>query len=96
VWICAQKFDGDHDGRLDHDEFVAFLKSFTKNVSSKIGTNILIFSFVVPLLVLAARRITEEIPKVGVIVKRIPDVVFTPVATTAIVMLGTHYRGGFH
>jgi hypothetical protein len=91
AWV--QKFDRNHDGKLDREEFTAFLQSFTKNVSAKISTNILIFSFLIPLLVGATRRITERIPKVGQIVRRIPNVIFSSLVTTAIITLGTHWRG---
>ncbi|KAG0596604.1 hypothetical protein M758_UG269600 [Ceratodon purpureus] len=88
-----KKFDKNHDGKLDRDDFLAFLQSFTKNVSTRISTNILIFSFVLPLLVGATRRFTERLPKVGALVRRIPNVIFSSLVTAAFVMLGTHLRG---
>ena len=91
--MCYQKFDKNHDGKLDRDDFTAFLQSFTKNVSTRISTNILIFSFVLPLLVGATRRFTERLPKVGALVRRIPNVIFSSLVTAAFVMLGTHLRG---
>lgn len=91
--LLVQKFDRNHDGKLDREEFTAFLQGFTKDVSAKISTDILLFSFIIPLLVGASRRTTEKIPKVGTLVRRIPNSLYSSVVTTLIVMVGTRFRG---
>lgn len=90
-----QEFDKDHDGKLDRDEFADFLQGFTKKETTRISTNVL-FSFLIPLLVDGTRQVTEKIPKIGGIVRVVPPVIFSSVVTTAIVLLGTHFRGSIH
>lgn len=46
-----QQFDKDNDGKLNRDEFAAFLQGFTKKETTRITTNILLFSFLIPLMV---------------------------------------------
>lgn len=91
-----QEFDKDHDGKLDRDEFADFLQGFTKKETTRISTNILLFSFLLPLLVDGTRQVTEKIPKVGRVVRVVPPAIFSSVVTTAIIMLGTHFRGSMH
>lgn len=91
-----QEFDKDHDGKLDRDEFADFLLGFTKKETTRISTNVLLFSFLIPLLVDGTRQVTEKIPKIGGIVRVVPPVIFSSVVTTAIVLLGTHFRGSIH
>ncbi|KAG0592711.1 hypothetical protein KC19_1G275300 [Ceratodon purpureus] len=96
VEAMFEQFDKDNDGKLEKEEFAAFLQGFTKKETTRITTNILLFSFLIPLLVDGTRQITERIPKVGGVVQIVPQAVFSSVVTTAIVLLGTQFRGSMH
>jgi hypothetical protein len=91
-----QQFDKDNDGKLNRDEFAALLQGFTKKETTRITTNILLFSFLIPLMVDGTRQITEQIPKVGKVVQIVPQAIFSFVVITAIVLLGTQFCGSIH
>jgi hypothetical protein len=88
----SQTFDRNEDGMLDRTEFAAFLEKFTKNVSAHVSTNILIFSIVIPTIVVWSRPGAESLPLVGPIVRRAPNPIYSAVMTTLIVFAGSQFR----
>jgi hypothetical protein len=88
----SQTFDRNDDGMLDRTEFAAFLEKFTKNVSARVSTNILIFSIVIPTIVVWSRPGAESLPLVGPIVRRAPKPIYSAVMTTLIVFAGSQFR----
>ncbi|CAM6025565.1 unnamed protein product [Sphagnum balticum] len=87
-----ETFDRNEDGMLDRTEFAAFLEKFTKNVSARVSANILIFSIVIPTIVVWSRPGAESLPLVGPIVRRAPNPVYSAVMTTLIVFAGSQFR----
>lgn len=83
-----QTFDKNQDGYLDRREFTAFIAEFTKTVSARVSTNILLFSFVIPTIVTLARPGTETLPVVGPLVKKAPAPIYSAVMTALIVFAG--------
>ena len=84
--------DKNHDGYLDRNEFNAFIETFTKNVSARVGTNILVFSFVIPTIVTLSRPRAELLPGIGPIVKKTPPSIYSAIMTTLIVFIGSRLR----
>jgi len=87
-----QTFDKNQDGFLDRKEFTAFIATFTKNVSARVSTNILLFSFVIPTVVTLARPGAETLPLLGPVVKKAPTPIYSAVMTTLIVFAGSQFR----
>jgi len=90
-----QEFDKDHDGKVDRDEFADFLQGFTKKETTRISTNVFLL-LPSPLLVDGTRQVTEKITKVGGVERVVPPAIISSVVTTAIVLLGIHFRGSTH
>lgn len=87
-----QTYDKNNDGMLDRNEFNAFIETFTKNVSARVSTNILLFSFVIPTIVTLARPGAEQLPLLGPAVKRAPTPVYSAIMTMLIVFAGSQFR----
>ncbi|KAG0593542.1 hypothetical protein M758_1G329900 [Ceratodon purpureus] len=85
-------FDKNDDGMLDRSEFTAFIETFTKNVTARVSTNILLFSFVIPTIVTLARPGAETLPLLGPAVKRTPKPIYSAIMTTLIVFAGSQFR----
>ncbi|KAH7282806.1 hypothetical protein KP509_35G048100 [Ceratopteris richardii] len=79
-------FDTNKDGALDREEFAAFIHKFTSKVAKKVGKNILIFAIIAPLLAFATKRATEDLPRVGKIVRKIPNAVYASIVTAAVLL----------
>lgn len=77
---------------LDREEFSTFIETFTKNVSARVSTNILLFSFVIPTIVVLSRPGAEQLPLVGPVVRRAPNPLYSAVMTTLIVFAGSQLR----
>lgn len=84
--------DKNDNGYLDRNEFNAFIETFTKNVSARVSTNILIFSFVIPTIVSLSRPRVEELPGLGPIVKKAPPPIYSAIMTTLIVFIGSQFK----
>lgn len=87
IWCSWQEFDTNQNGVLDREEFAAFLERFTKNVSSGVTKSLLIYA-AAPLLAMLAKRATEQLPRVGPVVRQIPNFFYATVVTTAVAILG--------
>lgn len=96
LFVCLQQInDKNEDGYLDRTEFTAFIETFVKDVSSKVASNVLIFSFAIPAVVSLSRPKVEQIPHVGPIVKKAPPSVYSSILTTLIVFIGSRLRKHF-
>jgi len=92
VEVLLKTYDKNDTGTLDRTEFTAFIESFTKTVTTRVSTNILLFSFVIPTIVVMSRPGAEQIPVVGPIVKRAPNPIYSAIMTTLIVFAGSTLR----
>ncbi|XP_024369682.1 uncharacterized protein [Physcomitrium patens] len=92
VQELLKTYDKNNDGMLDRNEFNAFIETFTKNVSARVSTNILLFSFVIPTIVTLARPGAEQLPLLGPAVKRAPTPVYSAIMTMLIVFAGSQFR----
>lgn len=84
--------DKNEDGTLDRNEFNTFLETFTKTVSGRVSTNILLFSFVIPTIVTLSRPRAEQLPIVGPVVKQAPAPIYSALMTTLIVFIGGQFK----
>lgn len=87
-----QLSDKNEDGTLDRNEFNTFLETFTKTVSGRVSTNILLFSFVIPTIVTLSRPRAEQLPIVGPVVKQAPAPIYSALMTTLIVFIGGQFK----
>lgn len=80
-------FDTNNDEVLDREEFAAFINKFTSKVAKKVGMNLLIFVVAAPALAFATKRATENIPRVGKIVRKVPNAVYASVVTAVVLLI---------
>ncbi|GLJ12017.1 hypothetical protein SUGI_0182100 [Cryptomeria japonica] len=82
-----QTTDLNLDGQLDREEFAEFVKKLTSHVAAKISTNLIIAVMAAPVVALMTKRATEQVPRVGKVVEKIPNAVYASVITATVVLI---------
>ncbi|KAK8994806.1 hypothetical protein V6N11_045875 [Hibiscus sabdariffa] len=79
--------DLNHDGEINHDEFVNFIQKLTADTLVVISRGLVVTLVVAPTVALAAKRATEDVPGVGKMVQKVPNSVYASLATLVIVWI---------
>ncbi|GMI84576.1 hypothetical protein like AT1G64850 [Hibiscus trionum] len=81
--------DLNHDGEINHDEFVKFIQKLTADTFVLVSQGLLVTLVVAPTVAIAAKRATEGVPGVGNVVQKVPNSVYASIVTLAIVWIQT-------
>ncbi|XP_073270606.1 uncharacterized protein [Primulina huaijiensis] len=75
------------DGELDRAEFVNFILHVTRDTFVTVSRGLIITLVAAPTLALLTKRTTENVPRVGKVVQKIPNSVYASLVTVVLVAL---------
>lgn len=81
-----QEYDFDVNKRLDREEFAEFIRKLTADSLCHISLKLVITFVAAPLVGLMAKRATEQVPRVGPVVQRVPNSVYASIIALGVVL----------
>jgi hypothetical protein len=73
------------DGAIDHDEFCDFIQKMTADTFTVVSQKLIITLVVAPSVAMATKRATEGVPGIGKVVQKLPNAIYAPLVTLAVV-----------
>ncbi|XP_078162940.1 uncharacterized protein LOC144558098 [Carex rostrata] len=81
-----EEYDFDFNKRLDREEFAEFIRKLTADSLCHISLKLVITFVAAPLVGLMAKRATEQVPRVGPVVQRVPNSVYASIIALGVVL----------